>query len=156
MQQQGHTLLMPPGASQTEGSPSLWASDVHIQQGWQEDLQWATVSVISLNGNHTPTESLCFLKWCWITTKSATRQRESNPGCERHKAKCTHAITLSNSPPDGADWAGPDSLNPSGCLFLMSPIAETEHLITRYPFQIVTCTYGEPQPQSLCSVCSNL
>ena len=38
VQQQGDTFLMTPGAGQAEGGPALWAANVHIQQGGQEDL----------------------------------------------------------------------------------------------------------------------
>lgn len=38
VQQQGDTLLMTPGAGQAKGGPTLWAANVHFQQGRQENL----------------------------------------------------------------------------------------------------------------------
>ena len=49
MQQQGDTLLMTTGAGQAEGGASLWAANVHVQQGGQEDLECSTVSMVSLD-----------------------------------------------------------------------------------------------------------
>lgn len=57
VQQQGHTLLVAPGAGQAEGGAALWAAGVHLQQGGEQDLQGSAVAVVRLHQGGEDTEA---------------------------------------------------------------------------------------------------